>query len=216
MRRIFLLSASVSLAVLLASGVALAVTPLGDTSEKIDADTTTAASGPDAALDRALKKLVAMPGGPPGIIAVVQRGQSREVHTFGVANLSNGRRMGVNDRMRIASTAKAFSGAVALSLVSKTDKLSLDDTIGDRLSDLPEPPPKKWSDVTLRQLLNHTSGLPDYTGEAFRTADEEGRLRHPDPPEKLLTYTYGLDNGDLLCDPGSRYQYSNSDNVAGP
>jgi D-alanyl-D-alanine carboxypeptidase len=83
-----------------------------------------------------------MPGGPLGVIAVVQRGQSREVHTFGVANLRNERRMGVNDHMRIASAAKAFSGAVALSLVSKTDKLSLDDTIGERLSDLPEPPLK--------------------------------------------------------------------------
>jgi D-alanyl-D-alanine carboxypeptidase len=88
------------------------------------------------------------------------------------------------------------------------------DTIGERLSDLREPPPATWSNVTLRQLLNHTSGLPDYSGEAFRTADEEGRLRHPDPPEKLLTYAYGLNNGDLLFDPGSRYQYSNSDNVA--
>jgi hypothetical protein len=37
----------------------------------------------DAALDRALKELVAMDGGPPGVIAVVQRGQSREVHSFG-------------------------------------------------------------------------------------------------------------------------------------
>src|SRR5215203_1631187 len=66
--------------------------------------------------------------------------------------------MTVDDRMRIASTAKAFSGAVALSLVSK-GTLSLDDTIEQRLSDLPEPPPRKWSDVTLRQLLNHTYDL---------------------------------------------------------
>ncbi len=38
----------------------------------------------DAALDLALKGLVAMRGGPPGVIAVIQRGQHREVHTFGV------------------------------------------------------------------------------------------------------------------------------------
>src|SRR3712207_5754883 len=115
MRKTVLLLASVSLGVLLASGVALAVTPVGDTAEKTDAEATVAARGPDAALDRALKELVAMPGGQPGVIAVVQRGQSREVHTFGVANLRTERRMSVNDRMRIASAAKAFSGAVALS-----------------------------------------------------------------------------------------------------
>jgi CubicO group peptidase (beta-lactamase class C family) len=73
----------------------------------------------DAALDLALKELIAMEGGPPGVIAVVQRGKHRKVHTFGVANVRTGRPMRIHDRMRIASTSKAFSGAVALSLVSK-------------------------------------------------------------------------------------------------
>ena len=77
------------------------------------------ARGADAALDRALKELVAMEGGPPGVIAVVQRSQQRKVHTFGVANVRTGRPMRIHDRMRIASAAKVFSGAVALSLVSK-------------------------------------------------------------------------------------------------
>jgi D-alanyl-D-alanine carboxypeptidase len=146
---------------------------------------------------------------------VVQRGQSREVHTFGVANLRNERRMRVDDRMRIASAAKAFSGAVALSLVGNPDEeLSLDDTIGEHLSDLREPPPAAWSEVTLRQLLNHTSGLPDFSeSEAFRDALVE-RLRHPDPPAKLLTYAYDLNGGDTLFDPGTQYHYSNSDNIA--
>lgn len=40
--------------------------------------------GADAALDRALKELVAMEGGPPGAIAIVQRGNHRQVHSFGV------------------------------------------------------------------------------------------------------------------------------------
>jgi D-alanyl-D-alanine carboxypeptidase len=68
----------------------------------------------DAALDRALKELVAMDGGPPGVIAIVQRGQHREVHSFGVRNLKGNLPLRAKDRMRIASAAKAFSGAVAL------------------------------------------------------------------------------------------------------
>jgi D-alanyl-D-alanine carboxypeptidase len=124
----------------------------------------------DAALDLALKRLVAMEGGPPGVIAVIQRGQHRKVHTFGVANVRTGRPMRIHDRMRIASTSKAFSGAVALSLVSK-GALSLNDTIGELLSELPKPPPDAWTEVTLH-----------------------------DP--------------SLLFDPGSKYQYSNSDNIA--
>jgi D-alanyl-D-alanine carboxypeptidase len=213
-RRTGLLLITVTLAVAVAGGAALAVTPVGGALGTAQAGATTTARGPDAALDRALKELVAMPGGPPGVIAVVQRGQSREVHTFGVANLRTERRMSVNDRMRIASAAKAFSGAVALSLVSNTDELSLDDTIGERLSDLREPPPADWSKVTLRQLLNHTSSLPDFSeSEAFRAAFVD-RLRHPDPPAKLLTYAYDLNGGDTLFDPGTQYQYSNSDNIA--
>jgi len=213
-RRTVLLLVSVSVAVLLASGAALAVTPLVGADESAEAEATAAVKGPDAALDRALKDLVAMKGGPPGVIAVVQRGERREVHTFGVANLKSERPMRVDDRMRIASTAKAFSGAVALSLVSK-GVLSLDDTIGERLSGLqPEPPPSAWSDVTLRQLLNHTSGLPDFSeSKAFLKTVRE-RLRHPDPPEKLLAYAYELNDKKLLFTPGTEYRYSNSDNIA--
>ena len=66
--------------------------------------------------------------------------------------------------MRIASVAKAFSGAVALALVDR-GRLRLGDTIGELLPRLPS----TWAPVTLRQALNHTSGLPEYLdSEAFR------------------------------------------------
>ena len=125
------------------------------------------AKSADAALDQALEDLVAMEGGPPGVIAVVQRGQHRKVHTFGVRNIKSGLPIRVDDRMRIASVAKSFSGAVALSLVSE-GKLSLHDTIGKWLRELL---PEAWWEVTLRQLLNHTSGIPDFSLEPdFREA----------------------------------------------
>ena len=194
MRRSVLLLAALATAVLLASGVALAVTPNGQ------------AQGPGAALDGALRSLVARHGGPPGVIAIVQRGQHREVHTFGVRNIKSGQPMRPGDRTRIASAAKAFSGAVALSLVSK-DRLSLNDTIGERLPDLPG----AWSEVTLRQLLNHTSGIPDFSlDEGYQEALFASFKKAP-PPEELLTYVYGE---DLLFEPGSKYHYSNSDNIA--
>ena len=200
MRRSVLLLAAVATAVFLASGAALAVAPTGTPHSGVQE------KGPDAALDGALRSLVARHGGPPGVIAVVQRGQHREVHTFGVANLKTGRPMRANDRMRIASTAKAFSGAVALSLVSK-GKLSLNDTIGKRLPELPD----AWSKVTLRQLLNHTSGLPDFSMEpAFQKAVRASLTKAP-PPERLLSF---IKNERLLFEPGSKFHYSNSDNIA--
>src|SRR5206468_2581759 len=92
-------------AVVMASGLALAVGSVDTSAGDFAAGTA------DTALDRALKKLIAMPGGPPGVIAIVQRGTIRKVHRFGVADLSNDQPMRVNDHMRIASVAKAFSGA---------------------------------------------------------------------------------------------------------
>ena len=162
----------------------------------------------DAALDRALEDLVAMEGGPPGVIAVVQRGQQRKVHTFGVRNIKSGLPIRVDDRMRIASVAKAFSGAVALSLVSD-GKLSLQDTIGERKR-LRELLPEAWWEVTLRQLLNHTSGIPDLLSDpGVQEALQASPTKAP-PPEELLSL---MEEVDLLFDPGSEYHYSNSDNI---
>ncbi len=163
------------------------------------------AKGADTALDRALKELVAMEDGPPGVIAVVQRGKHRKVHTFGVRNIKGGLPIRVDDRMRIASVAKAFSGAVALSLVSE-GKLSLQDTIGKHLRELPE----AWWEVTLRQLLNHTSGIPDLLSDPGVQDALQASPKKAPPPEELLSL---LEEVDLLFDPGSEYHYSNSDNI---
>ncbi len=205
MRRTILLLASVAMAVLLASGAALAVIPTG-TSAGTDRGALKGAKDPDAKLDRALKKLVAKRGGPPGVIAVVQRGERRKVHAFGVRNLKSDLPMRANDRMRLASTSKAFSGAVALSLVSK-GALSLGDTIGERLPGLPD----AWSEITLRQLLNHTSGLPNFTEDPDFLAALEARPKDPPPPRELLTY---VEDEPLNFESGTQYEYSNSDNIA--
>ena len=71
--------------------------------------------------------------------------------------------------------------------------------------------PHDWSAVTLREHLSHTSGLPDYTDDPEFLADVRADPTAYIPPEDLLPYVYGE---DLEFTPGSRYQYSNSDNIA--
>jgi D-alanyl-D-alanine carboxypeptidase len=95
-----------------------------------------AAPAPHPDLQRELQGLVGMPDGPPRATVVVQRGGRRSVSTAGVSDLTTRRPARRCDHMRLASAAKVFSGAVALSLVSQ-DKLSLNDTIVRRLPWLP-------------------------------------------------------------------------------
>jgi D-alanyl-D-alanine carboxypeptidase len=165
----------------------------------------TPAQDADAALDRALRSLVAMPGGPPGVIAVVQRGGQVRSYTAGYGDVEKKRPPRVTDHMLIASVSKAFSGASALALVQK-GLLSLDDTIAQRLPSLPS----AWGSVTVRQLLNHTSGVPDYTKKQAFQKDLGSSLTVAPTPEKLLDY---IADDPLAFPSGSKYEYSNSDNI---
>ena len=129
----------------------------------------------DAAFDKTLGQLIREPGGPPGAIAVVQRGNHMKVFRKGVADQKTGAPIDVGDSWRIGSVSKAFNGAVALQLVAQ-GKLSLSDTIGQRL---PAVPPA-WHNVTLGQLLNHTSGLPNFTKDpGWQRAVQEGEYLSP-------------------------------------
>jgi D-alanyl-D-alanine carboxypeptidase len=171
------------------------------------ANTTTASTpgAADTALDAAATQFVASPGGSPGIAVVVQRGRSVAIHTAGTSALGSGRPPQLDDEMRLASASKAFSGAVAFSLV-KNHVLSLNDTIGRWLPTLP----RSWKGVTLSQLLNHTSGVPDFSGtKALQEAFSASLLTAP-PPADLLSYVRGQ---GLMFKPGTRYLYSNSDNI---
>jgi D-alanyl-D-alanine carboxypeptidase len=164
------------------------------------------ASEADRALDNALDRLVDGEGGPPGAIAMIHRGGRATAHSAGVGVVRPARVWRPGDHMRIASVAKAFSGAVTLSLVRSGD-LELDDTIGEQLPGQPA----AWSQITLRQLLAHTSGLPDFSGtDAFLKAFTDDLQRRFTPLE-LLAYAAPE---PLRFPPGTRYHYSNTDNIA--
>jgi D-alanyl-D-alanine carboxypeptidase len=161
--------------------------------------------GADHRLQAGVDALVARDDGPPGAIVLVQRGARLKVFRAGVANLETDAPMQPWMHMRIASTSKAYSGGVALSLVDR-DVMSLDDTVGGLL---PWTNPD-WHAVTLAQALHHSSGIPDFTGsEAFI----EAVIANPDvapAPRELLSY---VAEDDLNFEPDTRYEYSNSDNI---
>jgi D-alanyl-D-alanine carboxypeptidase len=167
----------------------------------------TSASTADTRLDRALTALVGRSDGPPGAAVVVQRATAGPVlHQAGTAVAGTDTPIVATDHIRLASVAKAFSGAVALSVVA-SGELALDSTLGQVLPTMPA----AWSGVTLRQLLQHTSGIPDFSqSETFRAA-LGASLQTPPPHADLLSY---VASDPLEFKPGSKYQYSNSDNIA--
>jgi D-alanyl-D-alanine carboxypeptidase len=158
-----------------------------------------------ASLQQQLDALVAADGGPPGAVVTLRSGSRTTVLTNGFADVATGRAPQASDHMRIASVAKAYNGAVVLRLVSQ-GRLRLDSTIGELLPRLP----RAWRNVTVRRMLNHTSGLPDYTQsdgfrEQFQT-DPDGFVS----PARIIRW---VRRDPLVFRPGSRYAYSNTDNI---
>jgi D-alanyl-D-alanine carboxypeptidase len=158
-----------------------------------------------ASLQQQLDALVAADAGPPGAVVTLRRGSRTTVLTSGAADVASGRRPRASDHMRIASVAKTYNGAVVLRLVSQ-GRLQLGSTIGEVLPRLP----RAWRGVTVRRMLNHTSGLPDYTrSDGFR----EQFQTDPDGFVSPATVIGWVRRDPLVFRPGSRYAYSNTDNI---
>jgi D-alanyl-D-alanine carboxypeptidase len=166
-----------------------------------------AAAAPPSAADvqRGLERLVEAQGGPPGAIATMYRDGRMTVVRAGRADVKRKRAPRATDHMRIASVAKAFSGAVALNLV-RAGALNLDDTIAQRLGGMPP----SWGAVTVRQMLNHTSGLPDYTQSKGFAEQAKKDPRGFVSPSEIIDWVRAQ---PLQFAPGSRYEYSNTDNI---
>jgi D-alanyl-D-alanine carboxypeptidase len=165
-----------------------------------------ASAAPTSAdVQRGLERLVDAPAGPPGAIATMYRDGRLTVLRAGQADVKRRRAPRPTDHMRIASVAKAFSGAVALNLV-RAGKLDLDDTIAQRLTGMPA----AWGSVTVRQMLNHTSGLPDYTQSKGFVEQAKNDPRGYVPPQTVIDWVRA---DPLQFSPGSSYEYSNTDNI---
>jgi D-alanyl-D-alanine carboxypeptidase len=159
----------------------------------------------DAAVKRGLEGIVAAKGGAPSAIATLYRRGRTVVLSAGRADVRRRGAPRASDHMRIASVAKAFSGAVALRLVQQ-GRLGLGDTIGRRMPSLPS----AWASVTVRQMLNHTSGLPDYTRSSGFIKQVQSNPRGFVSPTTIISW---VRRSGLEFKPGARYEYSNTDNI---
>jgi D-alanyl-D-alanine carboxypeptidase len=162
-----------------------------------------AAAGPpdEARLQEALDRLVA--AGVPGAVLLVRDGGGTIRLASGYSVVAGHVPARPDDRFRIGSVTKTFVSTVLLQLVGE-GKLSLDDTVEDVL-----PGRLRGGDaVTVRHLLQQTSGLHDYLADPriFRPY-RNGNLRKVWTPSQLLAVANGHKRNFR---PGARWEYSNT------
>lgn len=161
---------------------------------------------PNSQLQKELDVIVASPAGPPGIAMLIDRGRHMEFFSAGTADVGSDRPPTPFEAFRIASVAKGFNAYLAAKLIGN-GSLSLDTTLREKIPGvLPAA-----EGVTLRQLLQHTSGLPDYIrAPAF----VKGFLADPAAYLSPTQLTGFVRDQPLEFAPGSKYHYSDTDNIA--
>lgn len=134
---------------------------------------------------------------PGGLVAVVSKGEMQYLRVYGMANLELS--VPVTDRtvFEIGSISKQFVAAAAMLQVEEGN-LDLDAAIHRYLPTLPS----EWLGVTVRQLLNHTSGIPDY--EEIRSYDV---YRFRMTPEEVIRIAHSR---PVDFAPGAGWNYSNT------
>lgn len=144
---------------------------------------------------------------PGAVLSVVTPDGSVWSGADGLANLENGTPMSVSDRLNIGSITKPMVAVTILQLMEE-GQLSLDDTVSQQLPSLSHEI-QNSDQITLRQLLNHSSGIPDYiNGEAWEQAVLADIDRVWEPLDFVPLIYADLESN--LFDPGEQYRYSNT------
>lgn len=148
-------------------------------------------------MDRDVEAIMRRWDTPGVVIAVIKNGKTLYRHAYGLRNVEARLPMTLNTSVEIGSITKQFTAAAILQLKEK-GKLDIDDKLSKYLPDV-----QHADSVTLRQLMAHTSGMPEY-------------LTGPDLPEaatRQVTFDMlmkRIAGKPLDFDPGTRWSYSNT------
>ncbi|WP_051217504.1 serine hydrolase domain-containing protein [Paenibacillus assamensis] len=159
----------------------------------------------------AIKKLMdgAIKQGVPGMIIQTQHDGVKWEYATGKSSIVANDKMQPNFHFRIGSITKTFTATVVLQLVGE-GKLSLDDSIEKWLPGVVQGNGYDSNKITVRQLLNHTSGIADYTNA------EHFMKRSFEQPFKSYSDVEHVESGlkqKPLFEPGTKFSYSNTNYV---
>jgi len=154
-----------------------------------------------AKIDVIAEQALADSGAPSASLAIVKDGRIAYLHAYGKARLDSATPARPEMRYSIGSVSKQFMACAILMLVGE-GRLSLDDKVGKYLPEL-----TRASEITIRELLSHTSGYQDYYPLDYVAPY---MLKPVTAGEILKTWA----GKPLDFDPGTRWQYSNTNFVA--
>lgn len=156
------------------------------------------------ALDKAVRKLKV-----PGAVMYISSSQEIWIGASGFSNLESKISMKPNDQFGLASASKTFIAVAVLQLVEQ-QKLDLDKAIANYLPQNVSTNIPYSNEITIRQLLNHTSGVVNYYDDKF---DE---LTYNRSRSQFWTATEAIEliyNRQPKAQPGKEYQYCDSNYI---
>lgn len=154
----------------------------------------------DSKITQAIDDALKAAGAPSVSVAVINHDQVIFAGAFGKANIEADRAADVHTRYAVGSISKEFTAAAIL-LAQEQHKLSLDDKVSKYFPNL-----TRANEITIRQLLSHTSGYEDYAPQDYLIPE----WTRPTTPQAILDR---FAKKPLNFDPGTRWQYSNTNYV---
>ena len=151
-------------------------------------------------IDQIAKDVLKQTGVPSASIAIVKGSKLVYTQAYGSARLNPPVVATPDMRYSIGSISKQFTAAAIL-LLQEQGKLSVDDAIGKYVPDL-----TRGNEVTIRQILSHTSGYQDYWPEDYVMTP----MLHAETAQQILD-TWAKKPLDF--DPSTQWQYSNTNYV---
>lgn len=151
-------------------------------------------------VDQAVRKALERTGVPSASIAIVKDGKLAYAQAYGYGRLDGKVAATTHMRYKIGSNSKQIT-ATAILMLTREGKISLDDHVSRFFPDL-----TRAREVTIRQLLSHTSGYEDYYALDYVAP----YMMLPTTPKSIMNI-WG--KKPLNFDPGTKWQYSNTNYV---
>lgn len=153
-----------------------------------------------ARIDSIASDVLKQTGVPSASVAIVKGGKLAYTHAYGSAHLDPALPATPDMRYSIGSISKQFTAAAIL-LLQEQGKLSLNDNVGKYVPGL-----TRGDEVTIRQILSHTSGYQDYWPEDYLMTP----MMKPATAQQIID-TWAKKPLDF--EPGTQWQYSNTNFV---